>query len=356
MLFRRPKTLRSNRVWVTLLGVLVLAAILGSLALTGVFSSNETSPRVKQTHQAVSAKTLRALEGARRRPGQPPLYYLGLSFDGLPLIYAENVDSTATFTYADCSVREINTFDPSCRRVITIDLARPAPGEITTQGRCTYSSLVRGATTALFPVNPQSLRIFTRGSTIYVSSRSLRDDLAAAQALRGLNVSLVPSQPLPARDVRAQLGHCRPAKKQPPLTAKQRYEQKMQQSWTLASASTVNLPDIAYADDRSMRAFLASVDAFPPLLRNEAIRVSGVRPPTKVADLQAKLVTELRAYADDVDLLLEFMRSGAWRDKSTYASKRKELEARFERHSKTIVAIDASFRKRGYIVARKLED
>ncbi|MGD0273700.1 MAG: hypothetical protein ABSB96_08230 [Gaiellaceae bacterium] len=350
---------RSRRNGFTLLAALAIATTLGALALAGTFSSSGRSPGSAHAKRAISAKTLRALEHARALK-QPPLYYLGLRFDGLPLVYVESDSFLVTLTYADCSVIELNTLDPSCRRAIVIDLEQPAPGEITTQGRCTYSARVRRATVALFPVNPHSLRVFTKKTTVYISSRSLRDDLAAARALQGLNVRLSPSESLPARDVQRQLGRCRvPRKrKRPPLTPKQRYQQEMQQSWTLGSAWVLSLPDLGrLADNRSVeQTFLADAGTFPLLLRNEANRLSGVQPPADVVDLQSKLVAELRAYADDVNAALALVRSGAWHDTSTYRSEQKNLEARFARHSKEILAIVASFQKRGYVIAMKPGD
>jgi hypothetical protein len=217
---------------------------------------------------------------------------------------------------------------------------------------------VRNVTVALFPSNPQTLRVFTRKTTVYIRAKSLHDSLAAARALQGLNVRLTPSQPLPPRDVSRQLGRCRPPKEQPPLTPKQRYERQMQQSWTAQSASELSLPNPALAaDSRAVaQSFVDGVGTFPFLLRNEATRLSGIRPPAAVAGLQSKLVSELRAYADDVDQALQIIRDGAWNDKPAYAAKRRELEARFRRHSKTIIAVITSFQKRGYVIARKPAD
>ena len=304
----------------------------------------------------VSTKTLKALERLSRTK-QTPLYYLGRHYNGLPLVGVNSSDPV-TLIYADCSALELNTFSPRCRRAVEVELWRPIPGEISTQGRCTFSGRVRNATVALFPSNPQTLRVFARETTVHISAKSLHDSLAAARALQGLNIRLTPSEPLPSRDVSRQLGRCRPPKKQPPLTPRQRYERQMQQSWTAASASELSLPGPANAaDSRAVaQSFVTNVRTFPLLLRNEATRLSGVRAPTAVVGLQAKLVSELRAYADDVDLALEIVRNGAWHDKPVYASKRKELEARFRRHSKAIIAIVTSFQTRGYVIALKSGD
>jgi hypothetical protein len=347
---------RSHRNGLSLLVILVIAATLGTLALAGVFS-NEASPQTKQGVPAVSARTLKALERLSRTK-QPPLYYLGRYYKGLPLVGVDKSDPEVNLIYADCTMRELNTLDPRCRRRISVELWPPVPGEISTQGRCTFSGLVRNATAARFPSSPQTLRVFAKETTVDISAKSLYESLAAARALQGLNVRLTPSEPLPSRDVSRQLGRCRPPKKQPPLTAKQRYEKQMLQSWTVESASELSLPDPAYAaDSRAVaQSFVTDVGTFPLLLRNEATRLSGVRAPTAVAGLQARLVSELRAYADDVDLALEIVRNGAWHDKPAYASKSKELEARFRRHSRAIIAIVTSFQTRGYVIALESGD
>lgn len=352
-----PSRLRRNGL--ALLAALAIATTMGALVVAGVFSSNETSPRAKQVKSGVSAKTLKALDRVRHQAKQPPLYYLGLHFDGLPLVGVID-EQPVNLVYADCTMLQLNTFDPACRRGLSVELWKPAPGEITTQGRCTFSGRVRGATVARFPNNPRTLSVFTKRTTVDISSRSLRDDLAAARALQGLNVRLAPSEPLPSRDVSLQLGRCRAPtpRKQPPLTPKQRYELQMQESWTPASASELSLPDLGHlADNHAVeQEFLADVGPFPLLLRNEATRLAGVRPPVDVADLQAKLIAELRAYAGDVDLSLELIRSGAWHNTSTYRSEQKNLEAHFARHSKEISTIVASFQKRDYVIARKTGD
>lgn len=347
---------RSYRIRLALLAILVVAATLGALALAGVFSPNEASPRAKRGMPAVSAKTLKALARLSRTK-QTPLYYLGRHYNGLPLVGVYGSEPVSLI-YADCSALELNTFSPRCRRAVEVELWRPIPGEISTQGRCTFSGRVRGATVALFPSNPQTLRVFARETTVYISSSSLHDNLAAARALQGLNVRLTPSEPLPSRDVSRQLGRCRPPKEQPPLTPKQRYERQMQQAWTVESALELSLPNPAYAaNGRAVaQSFIDSAGTFPLLLRNEATRLSGILPPAAVAGLQSKLVSELRAYADDADQALKIIRDGAWDDKPAYAAKRKELDTRFTLHSKAIIAIVTSFQKRGYVIARKPVD
>jgi hypothetical protein len=180
------------------------------------------------------------------------------------------------------------------------------------------------------------------------SSDSRRAELAAARALRGLNVKLAPGHRLPHRDVHAALGRCRPPKPAPPPTPKQRYERRMRSSWTIESASTISLeglnPDASDADAVANE-FVDEVGTFPLLVRNEAKRIELIAP---VTDLQAQLVTELRAYADDVDPMLELVRQGAWRDEQTFQPERDAYEAASKQHSEQLLAVVRAFKANGY--------
>src|SRR6266566_1196370 len=73
-----------------------------------------------------------------------------------------------------------------------------APGEISTLGRCTFTTVVRGATAALFPVDPTTLRVFTRGATIWIS--------AATRAEEGATRSR--AEPAPPAGPRASSACC----------------------------------------------------------------------------------------------------------------------------------------------------
>ena len=279
-----------------------------------------------------------------------PIYYLGTSYQGMSLAYAED-DEPAGFLYADCTAVDLETYSLDCHHVLAVYDWPPIPGEISTQGRCTFATTVRGATAALFPTSPHTLHVFTRGTTIWIGSDSRRTALAAARALRRLNVKLGPGQRFPHRDVHTALGRCRPPKPAPPPTPKQRYERRMRGSWTIQSASTINLDglDPAAADaDAIAKEFLDEVGTFPLLLRNEAKRIELIAPPAPVADLQTQLVAELRAYADDVDPMLELVRQGAWRDRQAFQPQRDAFEASSKRHSQQLLAIVRSFKALGY--------
>ena len=87
-----------------------------------------------------------------------PEYWLGARYDGLNLIHVES-GSEAFFSsslyYADCTWFETNTLSPRCHRLIEVDNDLPAPGEISTMGRCIFSTTVHGVTVATFPSTRQ---------------------------------------------------------------------------------------------------------------------------------------------------------------------------------------------------------
>jgi hypothetical protein len=281
-----------------------------------------------------------------------PIYYLGTQYHGMSLAYAED-DVPAGFVYADCSKLDLETYGLDCHHVLTVMNWPPIPGEISTQGRCTFATTIRGATAAFFPVNPHTLRVFTRGTTIWIGSDSRAAALAAARALRGLNVELAPGQRFPHRDVHAALGRCRPPKPAPPPTPKQRYERRMRSSWTIQSASTISLAGLDPHNpdaDAVAAEFLDEVGTFPLLLRNEATRIELIPPPDPVRDLQTKLVVELRAYADDVDAMLELVRQGAWRDAQAFQPQRDAFESGSKQHSQRLLAIVRAFKALGYTI------
>ena len=104
-----------------------------------------------------------------------PIYYLGTSYRGMSLAYAGD-DVPAGFVYADCTEVDLETCSLDCHHVVAVENWPPIPGEIWTQGRCTFSTTIRGATAALFPASPHTLHVFARetttGSTATRSGRS----------------------------------------------------------------------------------------------------------------------------------------------------------------------------------------
>jgi hypothetical protein len=136
----------------------------------------------------------------------------------------------------------------------------------------------------------------------------------------------------------------------------------MQRSWTIESASTLSLPNSAYdLTDQGRKEFFAEVETFPDLLRNEATRMEEVRPPAAVADLQARLEEELRAYAGDVDRTLKLFTGDRMlelfkNDERDYSSKQRALERLLDRDARAIGATVDAFHKQGYVIALKPED
>jgi hypothetical protein len=281
-----------------------------------------------------------------------PIYYLGTTYRGMSLAYAED-DEPAGFVYADCSELDLETYSLDCHHFLVVEDWPPIPGEISTQGRCTFATTIRSATAAVFPGSPHALHVFTRGTTIWIGAESRRAALAAARSLRGLNVKVAAGQRFPHRDVHAALGRCRPPRPAPPPTPKQRYERRMRNSWTIQSASTISLDGLdphAADPDAAAKELLDDVGTFPLLLRNEATRIELIAPPAAVSDLQAQLVAELRAYADDVDALLELVRQGAWRDAQAFQPQRDAFEAGSKQHSQQLLALVRAFKAKGYTI------
>jgi hypothetical protein len=329
---------------VRLVNALVFGRLVGA-ALAAVLAVPAAAP------PPPSPETLAALAHLKQNH-ELPIYYLGTSYQGMSLVFVED-DVPAGFVYADCSEVDLETYGLDCHHVVAVMDWPPIPGEISTQGRCTFATTIRGATAAFFPVNSHTLRLFTRGTTVWIGSESRRAALAAARRLRGLNVELGPGQRFPHRDVHRALGHCRAPKPPPKPTPKQRYERRMRNSWTIQSAGTISLASLdphAPDPDAVAAEFLDEVGTFPLLLRNEATRIERIAPPAPVSDLQAQLVTELRSYADDVDAMLELVRQGAWRDEQAFPPQRDAFEARSKQHSQQLLAIVHAFKARGYTI------
>jgi hypothetical protein len=322
-----------------------LLAVIGAV-LASVTPAAATAPPIAPAvvHQVDRLKTAHGI----------PLYYLGLRWHGLTLVKVES-STPADLYYADCTADEASVMAPACHHLIDLELGPPIPGEISTQGRCTFATTIRGVTAALFPVNANTLRVFTRRTTIEISAVSRADMLGAARALRGLNIRLAAGAPFPPRNVSRQLGSCRPARVRPqlPLTLKQTYERRMKGTFTAASASTLNLSNLntqVANPPAVVRSFLRNARTFPLLLRTEAERLALIPPPQAVAALHARLIRALRTYATDVDDALRVVRAGAWRDNATWPATSKRLQLRLDRDATEVATAVRAFSKRGYTI------
>ena len=241
------------------------------------------APAAAATPPHLTPSVVRTVERLKASHGTP-LYYLGLGYRGMTLVRAETVGPPTDFDYADCTADELSVSALACRHVLYLEEWPPTPGEISTQGRCTFATTVRGVTAALFPVNPTTLRVFTRATTIEITGSTRASELAAVRAFRALNVALAPGAPFPARDVNRLLGRCRTPRAQPPPTARQAYARRMQRAFTIESASPLDLSTVSarVADPRAVvREFLGNTRTFPLLLRTEAQRLSAIRPPRR---------------------------------------------------------------------------
>jgi hypothetical protein len=322
----------------------LLAASAAAL-LAGCGGSPQLSPQLRRQVDAL-------------RTGKPPAYWLGERHGALRLVHVETGGIfTSSLYYADCSWVDLNALGPRCHRVVEVDNDRSVRGEITTQGRCTFRSTVNGATVASFPVNPDVLRVFLRGATIYVGAQRLSDRLDAAAALRPLNRPR--SKQLPHRDVDALLGTCRAPKPKPPvhLTAKQQYEQAMKGSFLIDSLGFgLNGVDPAAAKPKVLLdEFLSDTESFPPLLRNEAARIDAIRPPAGLQKLQDALAAGLRDEAATVDdARVAAKRDGL--DAQAWEADREKLEPELRDEENRLLRTVRAFRARGYSIYVKPSD
>ena len=304
----------------------------------------------------LDSKVARRLDVAKA--SKTPSYWLGPRYDGLKLVYVESGDEaffTSSLYYSDCSWFDMNTLSPRCHRTIEVDNDVPTRGEISTMGRCIFATSVQGVTVATFPVNPEALRVFARGATILVSARTRSESLKAIAALKPLN-----GHPLVHRDVSAALGTCQ-APPSPPhvrLSAKQRYEQRMKGAFLIESIAQINLSAVSPTAAKPklvLDDFLSALETEPALLRNEADRIEGIKPPAAVAAQHARLIAELRSYADVTDgVLSDARRDGL--DEHAWDTDRGALEPRISAAESAIIRTIEGFRARGYSVFVKPSD
>lgn len=286
------------------------------------------------------------------KASRDPTYWLGPRYDGLSLVHVESGRDalfTSSLDYADCSWFDMQSASPRCHRVVEVANDLPAQGEISSMGRCLFSTSVHGVTVATFPVNPGDLRVFARGATIHVSSRSRSQSLQAIAALKPLN-----GRPLAHRDVSAALGTCEPPPKpSTQLSAKQRYERRMKGSFPIELTGGINLnavDPVAAKPKLVLEEFLSGTQVVPALLRNEADRIERIHPPAAVAAQHARLVTELRAYA----ALLDNVRADARRDgldERAWTADRRVLQPRLAAATSAFTRTIEAFRARGYPIA-----
>ena len=84
--------------------------------------------------------------GNRRQP----IFFLSQHYGGLSLVKADTgpPEGPVDLYYADCTYTELTTLGLDCHRDLDIEEWFPAPGEISTQGRCTFTRTIRGVTSS----------------------------------------------------------------------------------------------------------------------------------------------------------------------------------------------------------------
>lgn len=191
-----------------------------------------------------------------------------------------------------------------------------------------------------------------RGETTMVTSEKRSEALRAIEALRPLNRP--ETRLLPHRDVSAALGTCRAPKRKPThLTAKQRYEALMKQSFfiqTTGGVATSGLGSHLYQPRARINAFLANTANLAPLLRNEADRIDKIDPPDDVADAHHRLVDQLRAQADLIDDAREAARKDALGDQAAWHAESAELDAKQKASLEAIQQTVRRFQAHGYSI------
>jgi hypothetical protein len=307
-------------------------------------------------HVHLDAQVAKRLAVAKE--AKTPSYWLGTSYDGLRLVHVES-GSDAFFVsslwYADCSWFDMNTLSLRCNRTIELDNDSPAEGEISSMGRCVFTTEIHGVTVATFPVNPTDIRVFSRGATVMVAAQNRAASLRAIAALRPLN-----GRPLRHRDVSAVLGTCRarPRANGPRLTAAQRYDRRMKLAFW---AARIHL-DIRYLSPATaakpklvLAAFLGNTAQTPALLRNVADRVDKIAAPQDAAGVQAQLTADLRRSADTVDEVRAEAKADGLDERAWRADER-ELQPRLTADAAAVQQTLAAFRARGYSTYVKPSD
>ncbi|HEY6962572.1 MAG TPA: hypothetical protein VI408_11840 [Gaiellaceae bacterium] len=292
------------------------------------------------------------------RAARTPSYWLGTKYDGLKLVHVDS-GADAFFAselyYADCSWLDVNSLSPKCHRVIEVDNDASAPGEISTMGRCIFSTRINGVTVATFPVNPGDLRVFAQSATPMVSSEKRAWSLEAIAALKPLN-----GHPLAHRDVSTALGTCKAPPPKPPvhLTARQRYARRMKLAFAVAQSGGINLNAVdptAARPKAVLEEFLAGSANVAPLLRNVADRTAKIAPPPDAAAPEAQLVTAMRHSADVVDEV----RSDAKRDgldERAWSADRRDLRPKLGAAAAQVQRALRAYRAHGYSTYVKPSD
>jgi hypothetical protein len=158
------------------------AAVLGGCALTD------------------DGKVDAALEELRERP-RPGPYFVGETFEGLPLTHVSESHAPLTFAYGDC---EPPPDEGGCAPPLEVQvwpIERRPPGIISSMIECRKVT-VRGVPGAFFG---SDLDLYVGDQTVVVFADSQGRALRAAEALRPVDANGVSSTDLPAPTIDAEV-------------------------------------------------------------------------------------------------------------------------------------------------------
>jgi hypothetical protein len=146
-----------------------------------------------------------SLEELRERPG-PGLYYVGETFEGLPLTDISAAGPQVTFFYGDC---EPPPDEGGCAPPLEVQIwpiERRPPGAISSMIECRKVA-VRGASGAFYG---SDLDLYVGDQTVVVFADSQPRALRAAEALRPVDADRASDQDLaaPAIDAEGPLARC----------------------------------------------------------------------------------------------------------------------------------------------------
>jgi len=151
------------------------------------------------------------LEETRELPGPPP-YFLGQTFEGLPLTAIFGPQPTVVFAYGDCGFPGEDVLGCSPSPPLSVEVW---PGSIPFNSSPCRKVEVRGAPGALFRDRIEArdynaVDLYVGDQTITIGADSPGQALRAAQALRTVEESSPSADPLPAPsiDAEAALDRC----------------------------------------------------------------------------------------------------------------------------------------------------
>jgi hypothetical protein len=178
----------------------IAARVLIVLAIAAVAGCSWTEPKPDLT-----------LEETRELPGPAP-YFLGETFEGLPLSAIFGPHSTVWFVYGDCEV--LGEDELGCREEPALSV-EVWPESIAFSASPCRKVEVRGAPGALYrdrveALDYNAIQLYIGSRTITIAAGSPDEILRAAHALRTVEESAPSADPLPAPsiDAEAELAHC----------------------------------------------------------------------------------------------------------------------------------------------------